>query len=108
MPLTEAQKSCQNRYYQKNSEKIKERMREYAKKRRETGVEAEARRDYYYTTQDNKKKEYIKRYLDDDGITDTFKSFLRSCVEPQLENIPLRFFREFDNLAIVRPTNNSV
>ena len=108
MPLTEAQKGCQSRYYQKNAEQIKSRMREYQKKRREGGVEADRRQEYYHTAQDKKKKAILTRYLEDDGICDAFKQFLRVCVETNLEQVPLRFLNEFDTLAIVRPENNTL
>ena len=104
MPVSDAQKSSQSKYYEKNAEAIKTRMREYAKKRRAQGVDTEMRSVYYYNTLDNKKRELIKRYKEDEGICPVFKEFLKECVEPHLSRLPLRFFAEFDSLAIVSPS----
>jgi hypothetical protein len=112
---TEAQKNAQKRYYAKVREtrlvQMRERARERATEVREMmddPIVAEEVRleriERYHRSVTNKKKKKVEEWLEDPGISEVFKSFLRQGVLPVIETLPKKFLDIcWDYCAIVRP-----
>jgi hypothetical protein len=115
MVMSEAQKEAQRRYYEKNRERLLRQMRERARDKADTDAIERAdnpvlQNEYrvklmekYYKGQNNKKLRQIEGWLKDEGLSDTFKAFLRTCVVPVIEEVKPHILREiFMNFAIAK------
>lgn len=100
---TDAQRLANRRYYQKTRATRLVAMRERAKTRaaerneylmthpEELEAIREASAQRYQTAQTNKRRRIIEGWLDDPGVSPTFKAFLRTNVLTVVDRLPNKF-----------------
>ena len=121
---TEAQRKANAKYYEKVRDARKEQMRERAKSRmeeiREHLIANPEAREAYQKQLREKKEQYIynskvkrmttkvKGWLEDPGLCNTFKEFLRGCVIPVIGTVPESFLDTcWEKLAIALKSPNT-
>jgi len=118
--LAKAQKAYYERTREKRLEQMRERAREAAKQEKivcesdpEKLLERRKRMmNKYYVFMMNDIEKRIKHWKEDPGISETFKAFLKTNVEPVKMLLPRKFFRLLGKCAIAEkdlggnPTND--
>lgn len=120
--VSDAQRMANRKYYEKNREERLGQMRARARERaaalreRMTAepelieVERARGREQYYRRIENANRKRINEWLEDPGVSKTFKEFLRLNVLPRIERVPAAFLDmcwEFLAVAVI-PANDSV